>query len=63
MTANLIYCLRYHKNPLFAIRNIALNLVYSFQGGVSWQGHIGGGIAGLPVALLIIRGTQHEGEG
>jgi membrane associated rhomboid family serine protease len=30
-----------------------INLIYSFSAGVSWQGHIGGGIAGLLSALVL----------
>ena len=54
MTANLVYCLKNHTSPLYAIRGIAMNLAYSFKGGVSWQGHIGGGIAGALIALIVI---------
>ena len=44
MTANLVYNLKYHINPIYALRGIVINLVYSFSAGVSWQGHIGGDI-------------------
>ena len=53
MTSTLIYNLRTHRNPLYALRGIIINLVYSFSAGVSWQGHIGGGIAGLLAALVL----------
>jgi membrane associated rhomboid family serine protease len=53
MTANLVYNLKYHINPIYALRGIVINLVYSFSAGVSWQGHIGGGVAGLLVALVV----------
>ena len=55
MTATLIYDFRNHLNAFEAIRCILINLVYSFSANVSWQGHIGGGIAGLIVALLMFR--------
>lgn len=53
MTATLIYNLRHGLNPAYALRGIILNLVYSFSAGVSWQGHIGGGIAGLIAAFAL----------
>ena len=53
MTATLIYNLRHGLNPAYALRGIVLNLVYSFSAGVSWQGHIGGGIAGLIAAFVL----------
>ena len=53
MTATLVYSLRNGQNPAYALRGILLNLVYSFSAGVSWQAHIGGGIGGLVIALLI----------
>ena len=53
MTATLIYNIKHNINPTYALRGIIVNLIYSFSAGVSWQGHIGGGIAGLIVALLV----------
>ena len=53
MTATLVYNLRNKQNPFYALRGIVLNLVYSFQAGVSWQAHIGGGAAGLAAALAL----------
>lgn len=53
MTATLIYNLRHNLNPLYALRGIVVNLLYSFSANVSWQGHIGGGIAGLLAALAL----------
>ena len=53
MTATLIFNMRSGRNPVYALRGIMLNLVYSFSAGVSWQGHIGGGIAGLVAALVL----------
>ena len=53
MTATLVYNLRHNLSPVYALRGIVLNLVYSFSAGVSWQGHIGGGIAGLLAALAL----------
>lgn len=55
MTATLIYNLRNQINPTYALRGIIINLLYSFSAGVSWQGHIGGGIAGLIAASLICK--------
>lgn len=56
MTATLIYNLRNDLNPAYALRGIVLNLIYSFSAGVSWQGHIGGGVAGLVTALALCKG-------
>ena len=53
MTATLVYNLRHHLNPAYALRGIVINLLYSFSAGVSWQGHLGGGVAGLLVALVV----------
>ena len=53
MTATVVYNLRNNINPAYAMRGIIINLIYSFSAGVSWQGHIGGGIAGLAAALLV----------
>ena len=53
MCATLIFNLVHHYDPLYALQGIALNLVYSFTRRVSWQGHIGGGIAGLVAALVM----------
>ncbi len=53
MTATLVYNLRNHISPYYALRGIIINLVYSFSANVSWQGHIGGGIVGLLAALTL----------
>ena len=55
MTATLIYNLRNQLNPAYALRGIIINLIYSFSAGVSWQGHIGGGLAGLAAALVLCK--------
>ena len=57
MTATLIYNLRNNLNPAYALHGIVINLIYSFSAGVSWQGHIGGGVAGLVTALAICKGS------
>lgn len=53
MTATLVYNIRHGLSPAYAFRGIILNLVYSFSAGVSWQGHIGGGIAGVLAAFAL----------
>ena len=58
MTATLIYNLRNPLNPAYALRGIVVNLLYSFSAGVSWQGHIGGGLAGLVAALFLCKGNE-----
>ena len=55
MTATLVYNLRNNLNPAYAFRGIVINLIYSFSAGVSWQGHIGGGIAGLAAAMAVCK--------
>lgn len=62
MTATLIYNLRNQLNPFYALRGIVINLIYSFSAGVSWQGHIGGGIAGLAAAALLCRSDADADE-
>ncbi len=54
MGASLVYMLKYHGNPSGIVRSILLNLIYSFSAGVSWQGHIGGGIAGVIAAAVVL---------
>ncbi len=59
MTATLVYNIRNKIDLSYALRGIIMNLIYSFSAGVSWQAHIGGGIAGLLVALIICQ-RVHE---
>ncbi len=60
MTATLVYNLRHGLSPANAFRGIILNLVYSFSAGVSWQGHIGGGVAGLIAAFALCGQKQNN---
>ena len=60
MTATLIYNIRHGLSPYYALRGILLNLVYSFSNNVSWQGHIGGGIAGLAAAFALCGNQQKK---
>ena len=53
MTATLLFNIQHNINPAYALRGIIVNLIYSFSANVSWQAHIGGGVAGLIVAYLI----------
>lgn len=53
MTATLIYNHRHGLNLSYAFRGVVLNLIYSFSAGVSWQAHIGGGVAGLIAAFAV----------
>ncbi len=63
MTATLIYNLRHSLSPAYALRGIVLNLIYSFSANVSWQGHIGGGIAGMIVSLFLFKNdTRTDSE-
>lgn len=55
MAALLIVVLRLHANPTGIMRVLVVNLAITFYfREVSWQGHIGGGIAGLIVSLLVL---------
>ena len=38
---------------LYAVLAVAGNVVYTFSNGISWQGHLGGAIAGIVMALLL----------
>ncbi len=60
MTATLVYNLRNKIDLSYALRGIIFNLIYSFSAGVSWQAHIGGGIAGLLVALIIFNNERQQ---
>ena len=59
MAATLIYNIQHSINPVYALRGIIINLLYSFGANVSWQGHIGGGIAGVLAALMLCGQTQY----
>lgn len=61
MTATLVFSIKNNLNPSYALRGIIINLIYSFSAGVSWQGHIGGGIAGLAAALILFQGGRLNG--
>ena len=60
MTATLVYNMRNNINPVYALRGIVINLVYSFSAGVSWQGHIGGGVAGLLAAAVLTSSGKQQ---
>ena len=61
MGAVLIYTVRNHKNPVNAIKCIAVNVIYTFtSSGISWQGHVGGIIGGVIAALIFIREPKHN---
>ncbi len=56
MTSILVLSVKNHENPLNVLKCIAFNLLYTFtNSGISWQGHIGGGIAGFIIALILFR--------
>ena len=58
MTATLVYNVRNGFSPIYALRGIVINIIYSFSAGVSWQGHIGGGIAGFLAALAMMNADE-----
>lgn len=54
MAMALILCIKTQQSPLYVLRGILFNLIYTFAAGASWQGHIGGGIAGLIASALLL---------
>ena len=63
MTANLVYCLITKRKilyMLYAVLAVAGNVVYTFSNGISWQGHLGGAIAGVLMALLLFRNEREQ---
>lgn len=60
MTASLYVNIRYHTDWTSTLKSIAINIIYSFSAGVSWQGHLGGGIAGLIIAFIVLGQLQNE---
>ncbi|MBR5367821.1 MAG: rhomboid family intramembrane serine protease [Lachnospiraceae bacterium] len=62
MTASLVYTIKNHENPIYVARGIAINLLYSFSAGISWQGHVGGGVAGLLVGAILFRDSYARAE-
>ena len=36
-----------------AVLSVAGNIIYTFSFGISWQGHFGGAIAGVLMALVL----------
>ncbi len=53
MAATVVYNIQHSISPAYALRGIIVNLIYSFSANVSWQAHIGGGIAGLIAAYIV----------
>lgn len=64
MAANLVYSLYTGKiiYLLYAIPSVAGNLLYTFRNGVSWQGHIGGAIAGILLSLILFKKERDAGN-
>ena len=63
MAANLVYCLITKRKilyMLYAVLAVAGNVVYTFSNGISWQGHLGGAIAGVLMALLLFRNEREQ---
>ena len=59
MTGALIWRIRSNTNPLHAVYGIISSLYYTFENfNISWQGHIGGGIAGLLISLMLFRKAE-----
>lgn len=57
MSAAFVTLLFRHESLTGIFRCIILNIIYSLQAGISWQGHLGGCIAGLLIALILCRGN------
>ena len=56
MAANLVYCLKTRRKflyLLYALFAVTGNAIYTFAYGISWQGHLGGAIAGTLLAFLL----------
>lgn len=47
---------------LYAILAVAGNAVYTFSSGISWQGHLGGDVTGIVLALLLF-GKERKRSG
>lgn len=64
MTADLVYCLKEHRkllHLLYALHAVIGNVIYTLlTPGISWQGHIGGAIAGAAAALLMFQGSRKQ---
>lgn len=48
----LILLIRAHQDVRFLLVLLAINVVFSLQGNVSWQGHLGGFLAGLVLGVV-----------
>ena len=55
MAATVIEKIRNSSNPFWTLRGAILTVVYSISSNVSWQGHLGGGITGLLLGLILCR--------
>ena len=66
MTADLVYCLKEHRkllHLLYALHAVIGNVLYTlFTSGISWQGHIGGAIAGVIIGLILFSGNGEKRE-
>ncbi len=63
MAANLVYCLFTHSKflyMLYAVIAVAGNVLYTFSAGISWQGHLGGAIAGVLMAFVLFSGERRK---
>lgn len=47
-----------HADLRSMIGILVLNLVFSFTGGISWQAHVGGLVAGLLLGLVLVRAPR-----
>lgn len=53
-----IMMLRQRENVSGMVILLAINALYSFRGGISWQGHLGGFILGVVLGLLFTYGPR-----
>lgn len=64
MTADLVYCLKEHRkflHLLYALHAVTGNVAYTlFTPGISWQGHIGGAVAGVIIGLILFSGNRSK---
>jgi membrane associated rhomboid family serine protease len=58
-TAVLVRRLRYDMRPVIAL--LAINLVFTFSmSGIAWQAHIGGLVAGVPMAYAMVHAPSER---
>ncbi|MFG2936444.1 rhomboid family intramembrane serine protease [Streptomyces sp. NPDC048282] len=57
-TAVLVRRLRYDMRPVIAL--LVINLIFSFSGGIAWQAHIGGLVAGVITGYAMVHAPRER---